>query len=108
MIIEQSLRPVHGDREVGQLQRRLKDLGVYGSVGLEFGLSVLMGLFFGHWLDRKMHTAPWLALVGMGFGTAAGIRTLWRTAEKARKQLEDEEHREAELRRDYNERYRKK
>ncbi len=108
VISEQSLRPAQGDREVGHLQRRLKDLGVYGSVGLEFGLSVLVGLFLGQWLDRKLNTGPWAALTGMGFGTAAGIRTLYRTAEKARKELEEEERKEADLRREYNERYRKK
>jgi ATP synthase protein I len=108
MIIEQCQRPVRGDREVGHLQRRLKDLGVYGTVGLEFGLSVLVGLFLGQWLDRKLHTGPWGTLAGMGFGTAAGVRSLLRTAGKARKELEEEEHREAELRREYHERYRKK
>ena len=108
MISEQSLRPAQGDREVSHLQRRLKDLGAYGTVGLEFGLSVLVGLFLGQWLDRKLNTTPWATLAGMGFGTAAGIRTLWRTAEKARKDLEDEERKEADLRHDYNERYRKK
>ena len=90
------------------MQRRLKDLGVYGTVGLEFGLSVLVGLFLGQWIDRKLNTTPWVTLAGMGFGTAAGIRTLWRTAEKARKELEDEERKEADLRRNYHDRYRKK
>jgi ATP synthase protein I len=108
MIIERSLRPVCEDREVGHLQRKLKGLGTYGTVGLEFGLSVLVGLFAGQWLDRKLHADPWLTFVGMGFGTAAGIRTLWRAAERARKELEDEEQREAQLRRDYHERNRKK
>jgi F0F1-type ATP synthase assembly protein I len=108
MIIERSLRPVYEDREVGHLQPKLKGLGTYGTVGLEFGLSVLFGLFAGQWLDRKLHTDPWLTFVGMGFGTAAGIRALWRAASMARKELEDEERREAELRRDYHERNRKK
>ncbi len=108
MIIEQSQRPVRRDGKVGHLQRRLKDLGVYGTVGLEFGLSVIVGLIFGQWLDRKLHTAPWGTLIGMGFGTAAGVRMLLKTAEKARKELEDEEHRAAALRREYHERYRKK
>jgi ATP synthase protein I len=100
--------PAGGDREVGHLQHRLKDLGTYGTVGLEFGLSVLVGLFGGQWLDRKFHTDPWLTFIGMGFGTAAGVRTLWRAAEKSRKELEAQDHRDAQLRRDYHERNRKK
>jgi len=90
------------------LQRRLKDIGVYGTVGLEFGLSVLVGLFFGQWLDKRLHTSPWLLLVGMGFGTAAGIRSLLRAATRARKEIEEEDREESARRRDYNERYRKK
>ena len=108
MIIERSLRPAYGDREVGHLQPKLKGLGTYGTVGLEFGLSVLVGLFAGQWLDRKLQTDPWLTFIGMGFGTAAGIRSLWRAAERARRELEAEEQREVELRRDYHERNRKK
>ncbi len=108
MIIERSLRPVARTREVGDLQPKLKGVGTYGTVGLEFGLSVLVGLFAGHWLDRKLQTDPWLAFVGMGFGTAAGIRTLWRAAERARKEAEAEDKREVEQRREYHERNRRK
>ncbi len=90
------------------LPRKLKDLGTYGTVGLEFGLSVLVGLFGGQWLDRKFHTDPWLTFIGMGFGIAAGARTLWRTARKAQQEIEDEDRRQAQARRDYHERTRRK
>jgi ATP synthase protein I len=91
----------------GHLQRELKDLGTYGTVGLEFGLSVLVGLFGGQWLDRKFHTAPWLTLIGTGFGVAAGVRTLWRAAHKAQQDIEAEDRREAQARREYHERNRR-
>jgi len=108
MIIDRSIRPVRDSREVGHLQRNLKNLGAYGTVGLEFSLSVLVGLFGGQWLDRKFHTGPWLTLIGMGFGTAAAVQTLWRAAKKARKELEAEDRREVDARREYHERNRKK
>ncbi|GEM_PF-332012 len=91
----------------GDLQRKLKDLGIYGTVGLEFGLSVLVGLFGGQWLDRKLHMEPWLTLVGLGFGIAAGARTLWRTARRAQRELEAEDQRAKQARRDYYERTRR-
>jgi ATP synthase protein I len=90
------------------MQRRLKDIGVYGTVGLEFGGAVLVGLWLGQWLDKKFHTSPWLLLVGMGFGTAAGIRTLMRAARRASQEIEDEDREESARRREYNDRYRKK
>jgi ATP synthase protein I len=89
------------------LQRKLKDLGIYGTVGLEFGLSVLVGLFGGQWLDRKLHTDPWLTFIGMGFGIAAGARTLWRAARLAQKDIEAQDERERQARREYHERNRR-
>jgi ATP synthase protein I len=88
------------------VQRKLNSIGVYGTVGLEFGLSVLIGLFGGQWLDRRFHTDPWLTFLGMAFGTAAGMRTLWRTARKARDEIDDEDRRQQEARRKYHDRNR--
>jgi ATP synthase protein I len=96
------------DRRDGHLQHNLKDLGTYGTVGLEFGLSVLVGLLMGQWLDRKFHTDPWLTFIGMGFGVAAGARTLWRASLKAQQDIEAEDQREQQARREYHERTRHK
>ena len=46
------------------------------SIGIEFSLSVLVGLGAGYWLDKKLGTAPWLMFVGMAFGFTAGLRSL--------------------------------
>lgn len=46
------------------------------SVGLEMGLSVLIGWGIGRWLDKKFHTDPWLMIVFLLFGVAAGFKTL--------------------------------
>ena len=69
-----------------------KGIGSYSTVGLELALSILVGLFGGSWLDQKLHTSPWLTLLGFGFGLAAGARTVWRALQKAnREALEQEE-----------------
>lgn len=82
----------------------MKGLGTYGTVGLEFALSVLFGLFGGQWLDKKLGTAPWLTLIGLGFGMAAGIRSLWRALQAAQREIEEEDRLELEARKKYHER----
>jgi ATP synthase protein I len=79
-----------------------KGLGTYGTVGLEFGLSVLVGLAGGNWLDGRFGTGPWLALTGMGFGIAAGVRTLLRMLRRAQRELDEEDRAQAEARRNYH------
>jgi F0F1-type ATP synthase assembly protein I len=69
-----------------------KDIGSYSTVGLDLALSILVGLFAGRWLDQKLGTHQWLTLVGVGFGIAAGARTVWRALQRAnREALEQEE-----------------
>jgi F0F1-type ATP synthase assembly protein I len=53
------------------------------SMGLEFGLSVIIGLMFGRWLDSQAGTDPWLMIVFLCFGFAAGLRSILRAIAKA-------------------------
>jgi len=53
------------------------------SVGLELGISVLIGLLFGMWLDGKWGTEPWLMLGGLGLGLVAGFRAVLRAVKRA-------------------------
>lgn len=48
------------------------------SVGLELGISVVLGLLFGMFLDKTFGTEPWLMLVFLGFGLVAGFRGVLR------------------------------
>ena len=73
------------------------------SIGIEFALSVLVGLGAGYWLDKKLGTAPWIMLVGLCFGFAAGLRSMFQyarlsaraEANEARKQADDDAPRNA-------------
>ena len=48
------------------------------TVGLELGFSVILGLFIGQYLDGLLGTEPWLLLVFLLLGAAAGFRRLYR------------------------------
>ncbi|HWP35103.1 MAG TPA: AtpZ/AtpI family protein [Thermodesulfobacteriota bacterium] len=50
----------------------------YAAVGIEVAASVVIGLLMGMGLDRLFGTAPWLALVFLVLGSAAGVRALLR------------------------------
>lgn len=68
------------------------------SVGLEMAVSVVLPLLLGIWLDRKVGTAPWLMLLFLCFGFAAGIRAVWRyVAEADRDVRESEEEAAADM-----------
>ena len=87
------------------MQHHWKGLGIYGTVGIEFVLSVLVGIWGGQWLDGRFGTEPWFMVVGFGFGVAAGFRGLWRALARANRELERQEQREREKRRRYHERH---
>lgn len=65
--------------------RHLKELGYYSSLGFQISLSIVIGLAMGVWLDRKFDTNPWLTLLFMGFGIAAGFRNIGLAIKKTRK-----------------------
>lgn len=51
---------------------------LYGAVGIQLAVSVVAGLAFGNYMDTKLSTSPWLALLGTIMGTAGGIWNLVR------------------------------
>ena len=57
--------------------------GLYGalaasSVGLEFGVAVVIGALFGNWLDGRFDTAPWLLIAFTIIGFVAGLGAVLR------------------------------
>ena len=57
-------------------------LGMAWRLSTELLVSVLVGAGLGYGLDTLFGTRPWLLLIGLGFGIAAGLRSVLRTAEK--------------------------
>ena len=84
---QDSLRPaVHPkvvmDPAARSTKRMFQTLSM-SSVGLEFGISVVVGMFFGHWLDGKAGTDPLLMILFLCLGFTAGIRGIIRAMNKA-------------------------
>ncbi|MBC8431245.1 MAG: AtpZ/AtpI family protein [Desulfobacterales bacterium] len=66
--------------------RTLKDLAYYSSLGLSVVLSTFIGLAVGIYLDRRVfNTTPWLTLIFLGLGIAAGYRNIGFAIKKSRK-----------------------
>jgi ATP synthase protein I len=71
-----------------------RELGKYSALGLEMALSVVIGMGIGYYLDQWLGTGPWLMIVWISLGFAAGVRSLYRAAVRSGKDLErDEEQR---------------
>jgi len=77
-----TMTPLGEDR--GKL---IRQIGSYSTLGLEMGLSVAVGAIIGYYLDKWLHTDPWLLIVFLIFGVIAGFRSLYR----ALKRLERED-----------------
>jgi hypothetical protein len=72
-----------------------KDIGRYGSVGIEFVLTILILSWCGHWLDGRFWGGRgWGLVVGFLLGVAVGFRNLVRTAQQMQRDIERAEARD--------------
>ena len=55
-------------------------LGMAWRLSTELVVSILVGMGLGYGLDVLLGTKPWCLFIGLGFGFAAGIRTVFATA----------------------------
>ncbi len=64
---------------------------MFSSMGLELGLSVIVGFLVGSWLDRFWGTEPWLLLIFGISGIIAGYRSVFRLLKKLRQENSEAE-----------------
>ena len=65
-----------------------RELGKYSALGLELAIAVVIGLAIGHYLDKWLGTGPWMTVIWLGIGFAAGVRSLYRAALRAGEEQE--------------------
>ena len=70
-----------------------RSLGAYGTLGLEFVFSVVLGLYGGRWLDQKFGTSSVMTLLGLLLGVIIGFRAIWRVAKRAEREAERDDSR---------------
>jgi ATP synthase protein I len=63
-------------------------LAELSSVGFAMVIATVIGLVGGYYLDRWLGTKPWLLLLGLGFGIAAGFVMLFRSVNRANRELD--------------------
>ena len=63
----------------------IRELAYFSSLGFSISLAIFIGLGIGVYLDRRFDTSPWLTLVFLGFGIAAGYRNIGLAIKKSRK-----------------------
>ena len=70
----------------------------FAGVGLQFAVSILVFLYLGQWLDRKLGTAPWLLIGGVFLGAGASFYSMYRKlmAAQAREEAARKARRDAQ------------
>jgi hypothetical protein len=77
------------------MARPWKDIGRYGSVGIEFVLTILICSAIGHaWDGRYGHGGGWGLVVGFLLGVTVGFYNLVRTAQGMQRDIERAEARD--------------
>jgi len=68
-------------------QSSWKALAELSTVGITLVLSTVIGLFGGYYADRWLGTSPWLLLIGLLLGIAAGFVSLFRSVKAAERKM---------------------
>ncbi|GAB6075846.1 AtpZ/AtpI family protein [Desulfurobacterium crinifex] len=57
----------------------------YMMVGVQFALSIIIGVVIGYYLDKWLNTFPWMTIFWLLIGFAAGLKNLYRELKKVAK-----------------------
>ena len=65
-------------------------------MGLEVGLSVVVGFLIGTWLDKWLGTSPWFLIIFGIAGIIAGYRGMFRMVKRMQSDTETGQNNESE------------
>jgi ATP synthase protein I len=61
------------DSGYSQYARALRSAGPLFGSGIQLAATVVLMFFVGRWLDSMWNSSPWMMIVGIFFGFAAGL-----------------------------------
>ena len=64
--------------------------GKYAGLGLQFALSILLFLYAGQWLDRRLGTGQLFLLIGVFVGASAAFYSMYRTLVREQRRMDEE------------------
>lgn len=73
----------------GEQKAAAPSLGEYAGVGLQFAFTIVVFMFGGMWLDRTLGTSPWLLILFVFGGAAAGFYSIYRKLMAAQRRADD-------------------
>ena len=66
----------------------------FAGAGFQFTIMVVLSVFAGIWIDRKLGTGPWLLIVTVFLGAALGFYSLYRNLMKGQRLGDRRQHSE--------------
>ena len=73
----------------GGRQTATPSIGEYAGVGLQFAITIVAFMFAGLWLDRTLGTSPWLLILLVFGGAAAGFYSIYRKLMAAQRRADE-------------------
>ncbi|HEY9450019.1 MAG TPA: AtpZ/AtpI family protein [Gemmatimonadaceae bacterium] len=62
----------------------------FAGLGIQLAISILLFLYLGQWLDKKLGTDPLMLIVGVFFGAALGIYNMYHVLTAAQRKAREE------------------
>lgn len=68
-----------------------KAVGEIANIGMTLVVATVLGLGLGYYADQWLGTRPWLTLVGLVFGIAAGFLNVFRAVKTLEREQDTDE-----------------
>jgi F0F1-type ATP synthase assembly protein I len=72
----------------------LRQAGIYTVIPLILAVGPIIGYFIGNFLDRKLHTAPYLMILFIIFGFVASGKEVYNLVKRAMQEMDNENKRD--------------